>query len=349
MYMALLNSVSKRLIGKEHVFHTVKFYSGLLQMCATHPGTVPLSYYAEKLSTDNTQMVTKTMEQVKSNFKTDSQFEQNVKQTLDTLSETSCVICMCPMERPTITPCLHLFCHDCIMENLNHKQLCPMCRQPISTNTLVEISNEASETSQEDGFTQFTVGGTTYKMSTEMYDAVQAWHHKESSRKIESVKQALLQALSGSTIIFSRFNSVLHKLKIALSGTDTEIITGRSTRSQRKKAIERFQSKESKLFILSSNCASIGLTLTAASNIIFMEPSLDDATTQQAIGRIARTGQKNEINIYILSSKHTMDQIIEENPLKEKMKTIFGSAYKRELNKLQRSVYLKGFIPECIF
>ena len=62
-----------------------------------------------------------------------------------------CVICMEVITRPTITPCTHIFCHDCITQQINHRPKCPLCRRPISNHSLTEIALDVAMVEENDG------------------------------------------------------------------------------------------------------------------------------------------------------------------------------------------------------
>jgi len=81
---------------------------------------------------------------------------------------------------------------------------------------------------------------------------------------------------------------------------------------KRGKAIRDFQVKEKfKIFILTTKSANTGITLTAASSIVFMEPCINKKKHLQAIGRINRLGQmENSLNVYTLKTEDSVDEII---------------------------------------
>ena len=57
----------------------------------------------------------------------------------------------------------------------------------------------------------------------------------------------------------------------------------------------------------------MGITLTAASNVIFLDYSWNPADHQQAQDRVHRPGQKaSSINIYQLSAINTIDEDLKE-------------------------------------
>jgi len=155
--------------------------------------------------------------------------------------------------------------------------------------------------------------------------------------------QKIVDATDESVVVFSQHSVVLKALKDKFP--HAEIITGRSTRPQRKLAIENFQQKRSKIFILSTRCASVGLTLTSGSNIVFMEALLDETILKQAVGRIARTGQPRSVLVHTLVTPGTFDTaflelrgqydqvgLTEEKKLKHMQKTFKTSVLLRLFN-----------------
>ena len=85
------------------------------------------------------------------------------------------------------------------------------------------------------------------------------------------------------------------------------IVSGRSTRNRRDKEISKFTRGESKALFLSLKIADVGINLTAADTIIFLEPKMDTSVEKQAIGRVRRIGQQNDIKIHRIIS----DDVIE--------------------------------------
>lgn len=53
---------------------------------------------------------------------------------LEIEADLSCPICLCLLDRPHVTECLHRFCHECIQTSLRvGKKECPTCRHPVAT------------------------------------------------------------------------------------------------------------------------------------------------------------------------------------------------------------------------
>ena len=63
----------------------------------------------------------------------------------------SCPICLEMVDSPSITPCGHIFCHDCILEHINEVKFtgregfCPMCRVTIALEDVLDAMPAAEE------------------------------------------------------------------------------------------------------------------------------------------------------------------------------------------------------------
>lgn len=84
-----------------------------------------------------------------------------------------------------------------------------------------------------------------------------------------------------------------------------------------------------KIIICSLKSASVGLTLTAASDVLFTEMDWCAANNIQAEDRCHRIGQKNNVNIWYLISKGTIEEYM-LNVVMKKM-ALFKNVYQSEL------------------
>jgi len=105
-----------------------------------------------------------------------------------------------------------------------------------------------------------------------------------------------IKVLSGKkTIIFSYFRSEIRYLYEKLkSHINIDYIDG-STHS--KKKTQLIKSKEHDALIIQINAGGTGLNLQHYNNVIFTAPQWNPTLEQQAIARVYRIGQLNEVNV----------------------------------------------------
>jgi len=95
------------------------------------------------------------------------------------------------------------------------------------------------------------------------------------------------------------------------AGVDYFMIMGETPADERKAGVQRFQADEKcKVAILSIGAASQGITLTAASTVVFAELHWTPGLIEQAEDRAHRIGQVSAVNIYYLISQGTLDTMM---------------------------------------
>lgn len=88
-------------------------------------------------------------------------------------------------------------------------------------------------------------------------------------------------------------------------------IDGSTNQIMRHKMVTAFQTDQSmKIALLSITSASIGITLTASSTILFTELWWNPGNILQAEDRVHRIGQKKNVSIIFLLGRNTVDEII---------------------------------------
>ena len=114
-------------------------------------------------------------------------------------------------------------------------------------------------------------------------------------------------------VIFSTFKETADKLAVALSDYGVVKATGDNTDDEIERAKFSFQNDDSvKVFIGTWQKCGTGITLTAASYMIFMDTPWTDSVYTQAQDRIYRIGTNKSVTIYNLIAKDTIDERVLE-------------------------------------
>jgi len=110
-------------------------------------------------------------------------------------------------------------------------------------------------------------------------------------------------------------------------------IKGGYNAEKKQEAIDKFQDCDDiKIFVGSIRASSEGITLTAASNVVFAEYDWTPARMRQAEDRIHRIGQKNCVNSYWIAVKDSIDYFFIQTILK-KMQIIESITEAKEVDE----------------
>jgi SNF2 family DNA or RNA helicase len=140
--------------------------------------------------------------------------------------------------------------------------------------------------------------------------------HVENSALVSSKLTRLLELIDElraegqRALVFSQFTSHLALVREALdlrgiAHVDLDGSTARTTRTER---IREFQEGTAPIFLLSLKAGGVGLNLTAATNVIHLDPWWNPAVEDQASDRAHRLGQKRPVTIYRLIAMGTVEE-----------------------------------------
>lgn len=115
-------------------------------------------------------------------------------------------------------------------------------------------------------------------------------------------------------VIFSNWTQITNPAYDRLSKKYRGVmITGETKDSLRQEYVNEFQNNDRVKFIIGTiGAMGTGLTLTAGSVEIFLDEPWNMALKEQAIDRCHRIGQKNNITVYTLLCKDTIDERIND-------------------------------------
>ena len=240
-------------------------------------------------------------------------YDQSLRDLIQSWADGNerCAICMDAMDRPTVTPCHHMFCFECIQSSYQHDSMrkCPLCRTPAGNSILHELSVEEPEQSNVPS-TWYTsdANGQRVEMDKcthESLVALNGTHGHKINRFIRLVKES-----TEKFVIFTRFHGAWKMVcdALQLAAISFVSIEGRMTPKRRATSIEQFQNNtDVRVFVMTTKTASVGITLTAGSHVVFLEPCNDTHIRKQAVGRVWRIGQQNPITVTTFKTLGTVD------------------------------------------
>lgn len=216
-------------------------------------------------------------------------------------SDEECAVCLDSVRLPVITHCAHVYCRPCIAQVIGTEQetaRCPLCRSEIKTNELVEFPQEEME---EEKNTNPEKWRTSSKVQALMGNLLRL-RCEDSSVKCLVVSQ------------FTRFLTIL-ETPLREHGFSFVRFDGTLSQKRRTRVIQEFQSPAADspvVMLLSLKAGGVGLNLTAASHVYFMDPAWNPATEEQCIDRCHRLGQTR--NVFV--TKFIVKDSVEESMVK---------------------------------
>lgn len=135
------------------------------------------------------------------------------------------------------------------------------------------------------------------------------------SAKLDRMEEIVENCISNDekVIIFSNWTQMTDAIcnKLKSSRHKVGVITGETPDSLRQEIVDVFQnSSDLSVLVGTIGAMGTGLTLTAATTVIFVDEPWNKALFDQAVDRAHRIGQKNNITIYSIMCKDTIDERI---------------------------------------
>lgn len=147
---------------------------------------------------------------------------------------------------------------------------------------------------------------------------------------VESVLEA-----DAKVIVFTCHTAVVEAL-MQRFGAQAVRLTGAESAAQRQDAVDAFQhDPEVRVFVGNLVAAGVGVSLTAATQVLFVDYSFVPAEHLQAEDRPYRIGQQNAVTVTYLSAVGTLDEEI-ERLLAQKLGVV-SEAIEGQLPRLQDS------------
>ncbi|MFJ7491309.1 DEAD/DEAH box helicase [Streptomyces sp. NPDC097727] len=136
-----------------------------------------------------------------------------------------------------------------------------------------------------------------------------------------SGKLALLDELldtilaeDGSVLIFTQYVTMARLLSahLASRAIPSQLLHGGTPVAERERMVDRFQSGEVPVFLLSLKAAGTGLNLTRAAHVIHYDRWWNPAVEEQATDRAYRIGQTQPVQVHRLIAEGTVEDRIDE-------------------------------------
>lgn len=139
----------------------------------------------------------------------------------------------------------------------------------------------------------------------------------KESAKLDRMEELVDDAVENGkkVVIFSNWTQITDVImdRLSVKGYEPVIITGQTPDASRQAYVNYFQNEpKCKVIVGTTGAMGTGLTLTAGTVEIFLDEPWSKALKDQAEDRCHRIGQNNNVTIYTLITKNTIDERIHE-------------------------------------
>ena len=143
----------------------------------------------------------------------------------------------------------------------------------------------------------------------------------QESAKMDRMEELVEESVQNGkkVVIFSNWTQMTTEIELRLrQNYSVAVITGETKDAERQEEVRRFQEDDNcKVIIGTTGAMGTGLTLTAGTVEIFMDEPWNQANKEQAEDRCHRVGTTENVTIYTLMCKDTIDERIHDLVLKK--------------------------------
>jgi SNF2 family DNA or RNA helicase len=139
-------------------------------------------------------------------------------------------------------------------------------------------------------------------------DGSGGWRMGEPSSKLDSLMERVEDS-DEPIVVFSQFKQLVNLAneRLARAGVPYITITGDVPPGDRGKAVQLFQTGARRIFTGTIGAGGVGITLTAASTVVFLDRGWSPALNLQAEDRLHRIGQTNAVQVIDYVARGTVD------------------------------------------
>lgn len=242
-----------------------------------------------------------------------------------------CVICRSTITIGSLTHCGHKYCKDCLEQWLKARGNCPMCKTPISFQTIHNFTHyapnlKATRFNNVKNVKHANLYSIYKHMDSNLVADIQNIHLKDSySSKVDMIVKQILYLKSKDPkvqiVVFSQWQDLLYILATAFKSADISYLASYGTltpevgggrRKWKYESVEQFKDPNNNItcFLLNARAQASGLTLINASHIFLCEPLVNTSLELQAISRIHRIGQTKVTTVWMFAIENTVEESI---------------------------------------
>ena len=135
---------------------------------------------------------------------------------------------------------------------------------------------------------------------------------KDASAKLDALWELVSNCMDAGKkmLVFSQFTSYLELIAARLDQHQVSYytITGATSKQKRLALVDAFNADDTPVFLISLKAGNTGLNLVGASVVVHADPWWNAAAQDQATDRAHRIGQTNDVHVYQIVAKDTIEE-----------------------------------------
>ena len=195
---------------------------------------------------------------------------------------TDCAVCLDGIDRDlaALQPCGHVFHFECITRFLATRNTCPLCRVAVAEVLKISDGESAAATPPQSPPPPPPPPDTC----TERMQQVLA---RASGLLAEDADNRLV-LMSDCPIV----------ARAAAERLGCAVVTGATSMAAKHRLLGEFQQRRHRALVLTYGVAAVGVNLTAANHLLYIDPPPTTAVAQQSVGRLVRVGQDRHVHVH---------------------------------------------------
>lgn len=198
----------------------------------------------------------------------------SLKQRILHVKEEICAICFEDPKTPTFVMCCsRLFCGGCIIQCIQRKPECPLCRASLGYQNIQQVDcEEESETKTK-----------TNKLKNEIIEI-------KKPKKKDALLKLITETEGGRFLIFNRYDNPFLEIEGDLLLRGFKVTTVKGNKDHVSNVLKQFEKGEIQILLMNSMQAGVGMDLKSATHIVLMH-AMRKEEERQIIGRAIRLGR----------------------------------------------------------
>lgn len=158
------------------------------------------------------------------------------------------------------------------------------------------------------------------------------------SSRIKEIMTILTKHNDERVVLFTSFRTTLDIIDFFITDRPTFVITSAMSAIRRKVLIENFNTSNVGVLLLTYQIGSVGLNIQSSHTVLLADLWWNALTTQQAIGRLVRQGQKSKVvNIYYFTSNTGVENAVfnKQDKKLEMLSQLEQGTLKTKMNRIK--------------